>query len=262
MNQQEPLQILITGIPKTGSTALFHSIKNALPVNSICLFEPEDAVARFPGQNVEAILVKCFINFAEVYSQFNKKILIVRDPRDQVISQMLYRPFNIVTKKLITPDERMNNVLDKLLYLLREKEKHPGTISVKSLRELLLLDDGNKQQKLIKYNLEHPDHFIFRYEDYIDGNFTLINDYLGLNLGKVASVPQKRVVRSKSYGSWKDWFTREDVKHYRALFGNYMKTFGYDDDWELNPSQTIDPSMSYLYVEKLIDEAKNKSDIK
>jgi hypothetical protein len=90
---------------------------------------------------------------------------------------------------------------------------------------MLELENKSSHLKLLIYYHEHPEAFLFRYEDYVDSNFSRINDYLGLNLERVENVPQKRVVRSKSYGSWKDWFTQEDVRHYRMLFDVFMRNF-------------------------------------
>jgi len=251
--------ILVTGIPKTGSTALFHSIKNALPVNSLCLFEPDINTVRLPEKITEPILVKCFMDSARAYDHFNKKILLIRDPRDQVISQMLYRPFNIIVKKMVTPDVKLKALLEQVLSLLYQKEKDPASVSVREIRNLLKLESADMpQNKLIEYYQNHQDIFIFKYEDYVDGNLNELNKYLGLMLEQVDDVPQKRIIRSKSYGNWKDWFTPSDVNYYKSLFSPYMKSFGYNDNWNLNKKQLIDPAQGSLYLEKLIAETKIK----
>ena len=250
--------ILLTGNPKTGTTALFYSIKNALPQNSVCIFEPENSGARLPEKITVPVLVKCFMGLAQEYDHFNKKILITRDPRDQIISQMLYTPYNLITRKLITPEDKLERALDRAVQLLLQKEKNPAGVTIQEIRELMLLDIGiSPQEKLIDYHYHHPDIMVFRYEDYVDGNFDRLNKYLGLKIEKTDDVAEKRVIRSKSYGFWKDWFTPSDVDHYKARFGSYMKLFGYEDNWKINPLQTIDPSVSSHYVRNLIDEAKD-----
>jgi hypothetical protein len=72
---------------------------------------------------------------------------------------------------------------------------------------------------------------------------------------RVDDIPEKRVIRSKSYGNWKDWFTPSDVDFFRPLVIEYMQMFGYHDTWELNSNPYIDPSINSQYVMKLIEEA-------
>jgi len=38
----------------------------------------------------------------------------------------------------------------------------------------------------------------------------------------------------------------------------FMKRFGYHDDWKLNRDQRIDPKTGSLYIEKVIAEARLK----
>jgi hypothetical protein len=248
--------ILVTGFPKTGTTAVYHSIREALPVNAFCLFEPEHRNLKLPDKIETPVLVKSFISSSEAYDYFEKKILIIRDPRDQIISQMLYRPYNIITQNLVEPGEKIKPVLREMLELLHQKELEPGSVSVKDIRKLLNLEmSGHYGKIMIEYYKKRPLLFVYKYEDYIDGNLKHLNKYLGLEVKKVVDVPEKRVVRSKTYGNWKDWFTKADVDYYHEIFHDYMETFGYDDDWELNPSPYIDPQLSSGYVSSLIKEA-------
>lgn len=249
--------ILVTGNPKTGTTAVYYSIKEVLPAESICLFEPENRNLQLPEIITSPVLVKSFVPFSKAYDHFNKKILIIRDPRDRIISQMLYRPYNIMLDKFITNEEMYERMLQEMLKLLHQKEKDPGSVSVKDIRILLNLEPlDNLNEKLMEYYQNRPDVFVYKYEDHIEGKLINLSQYLGFAVKKIEDVPEKRVIRSKSYGSWRDWFTPADVAYYRPIFDNFMHMFGYDDPWELNANPGIDPSISSRYVIKLIEEAK------
>lgn len=247
-------KILITGIPKTGSTALFYSIKKALPKTAICFFEPETTPGvQIPERVSEDLLVKSFIPTARtgVYDSFSKRVLIVRDPRDQMISQMLYRPFNLVRKGL-APQQ----MVDELLWMLREKVKNPESIPVRKIHELVIGTHAcEPYNQLLAYYRGHREHFVFKYEDYVRGNLDHLGDYLGLRVMKDDEVPITRVVRTKSFGSWRRWFTVSDVQYYKKGFQDFYDTFEYGEDWRLESCQEINPSESYLYVERLISEA-------
>jgi hypothetical protein len=81
-DQKGNLRVMVTGKPKTGSTAVYHSIRKALPSKSTCLFEPENRALQLPEVISAPVLVKSFIPASQAYDYFDKKILIIRDPRD------------------------------------------------------------------------------------------------------------------------------------------------------------------------------------
>ena len=67
-------------------------------------------------------------------------------------------------------------------------------------------------------------------------------------------VPSKveRVVRTKSYGHWRDWFTEEDVEIYKPLFKDYIEMMGYDmNDWKLNKNPSLSPDLGSEYMQKI-----------
>ena len=84
------MKILIAGAPKTGTTALFYRIKNSLDGGVREMFEPRGYVAE-PGDGACHVLAKVLLDplidlDMESFSSFEKKIGIVRDPRDRLIS--------------------------------------------------------------------------------------------------------------------------------------------------------------------------------
>lgn len=254
---KKPTRILVTGNPKTGTTALYHSIRYALPENKLCYFEPENRNIELVDAPDKYLLVKSFVPVSSRYDDFDKKILIVRDPRDHLISSMLYSPYNIALTGLREKPDETEALLGEILRLLRKKEADPGSVAVTEIMALMGMGRNGRQfDQIIHYYLERPDLFVFRYEDYVDGHFDPINEYLGLKLDVAEKVPETRVVRSKSYGNWKDWMLPGDIEKYRENFKEYMVLFGYADDWQLSGSPVIDPALSSGYVEKLISDAK------
>jgi len=65
-------RILITGIGKSGSTALFYSILKALPDCTIQLFEPDNIKKTLPSDTPPPALIKSFIPYSENFSFFEK----------------------------------------------------------------------------------------------------------------------------------------------------------------------------------------------
>jgi hypothetical protein len=98
------------------------------------------------------------------------------------------------------------------------------------------------------------DWFLFKYEQMIDNKFDDLNNYLGFEVQKESQVPEAygKVVRKKSYGDWRHWFTTEDVGLFKPAYLPYMQLIGYDcDDWEPSANPVIDPDYSSKYMQSL-----------
>jgi hypothetical protein len=249
--------ILLTGMPKTGTTILYHSIRKAMPGNTICFFEPEHKNKLVPAGLHQPALVKSFIPYSLNFDHFQKKILITRDPRDHLISTLLYAPFNIVSLVRFGSEEKSEEYLVTLLGLLRKKEADPSSVTVREIQALYSRWPAEGYgAALIEYSNQRPEMFLSRYEDIIDNKLDALEKFIGFKFNKADDVPEKWVVRSKAYGNWKDWFTPEDIEYYRPHYKPFMDRFGYVDDWKLNDPQHIDPKISSEYVVNLVTQAR------
>ena len=89
------MKIVIAGLPKSGTTALFYKIKNSLPRNAKGLFEPFKYIPNPEDEKFDLVAKILFWpNRLEAdydsWGCFDKKIMIIRDPRDRYISEFLY----------------------------------------------------------------------------------------------------------------------------------------------------------------------------
>lgn len=263
------MKIVIVGMARSGTTALFYKTKNSLNTNIKCLFEPKD-YKYLPLK--EDILIKILIggeNWKNVdYNQFNnfdKKILIIRDPRDRIISELLY---NIRHTKFYNEDK-----IKDFISALVKKENKSDSLSVLELFKLREKLDGkdssnNSIKKYItnliteelKFHKKHPDYFIIKYEDFIDGKLDNLEKYLGFKLKGEAKVEgiYKRVERTKSYGDWKNWFSKEDIAFFKPLFSEYMKKYSYENDWKINKKQIILPKHCSEYAKMIVQEKEEE----
>src|SRR5437763_8059030 len=124
------MKIVIAGLPKTGTTRIFYKIRNSLedPVRE--MFEPSSYEPE-PADTEQSVLAKKLIapkHVAELtsFEGFDKKIAIVRDPRDWVISMLLYDVFSL-------PIHENPEAIRQILDLLRRKEEIPSAVSVLEL---------------------------------------------------------------------------------------------------------------------------------
>ncbi len=88
------MKLVIAGLGKSSTTALFYKLLEIFENPPLTLFEPGEYLAE-PGNR--HVLAKVLIdppgkvNFTS-FAGFDRKIHIVRDPRDNLISRLLYRP--------------------------------------------------------------------------------------------------------------------------------------------------------------------------
>jgi hypothetical protein len=260
-----PPKIEIVGNAKTGTTGVFNSIRvplRARDPRTLLLFEPRSSSLYRLGRHPMPfpVLVKAMANKNKMkvaYDAFTHHILIARDPRDTLVSHLLYLPLQPYAVRNARPAS-----LDQFLAALETKEADPASRSLRSLFELAItLMHGDKDWTWEKYAgrfdvLERlsdtNDWFVLTYEDFTDNRLEPLSAYVELDLAPV--VPERiedmngHVLRSATYGDWRHWFTPEDVEFFRPLFKSYMGTFGYDDDWALAPEPTIDPATASGYV--------------
>ncbi len=255
------MNILIHGVGKTGTTALFYTIRKALSGPVTEFFEPAslefDADPQDPHRHVLAkVLLRETVPVP--YERFPWKIMTVRDPRDILISRLLYLSWHAAFR---TDRECMN----AYLALLRAKERDPASIPLKDLfssfaafqrqhpyREYLQVLTGlSRQQELLA---SRSDFFVQRYEEFVDGRLEKLTRYLGgLDLNGRAEVHPDvaRVARRKGYGDWRHWMTPGDVAFFRPMLAPSLRELGYEDDWELASVPTIDPRYCSEYAASL-----------
>lgn len=93
-------KIVVMGLGRTGTTALFFTLKQAMAADTYCLFEPRSFVA--PPGHTPHVLAKVLIGHnrdvdISGFQDFDKKLFLIRDPRDTLVSRVLYDSYNETT---------------------------------------------------------------------------------------------------------------------------------------------------------------------
>lgn len=258
------MKILILGLPKSGTTALFFKLKPILPATGWCLFEPR----RFepPSWPELDVLAKILIGDPDdfdypSFDAFQKRILIVRDPRDHLVSRLLYRA-------CADPDFRRDDTKVKAFAeAIREKETTPRSVSILDLidRYNWLRDEGRVlpttgiprswaigcYPRALAFHHNDERLYLYTYEEFVTGNYRGIEQYLGCALPQGdALVPEQydHVRRTKRSGDWRHWFTEEDVNFFRPHLLPYMRAYGYADEWKLAEQPHIAPEHASGFV--------------
>jgi hypothetical protein len=274
------MKILIYGQAKTGTTILYFKIRAAIEkkfpnVNFTYAMEPKDIEVKgetrefvffSPKKNqqfAEYMVVKALlpnhnnvgfpIALAKNF-EADKKILIIRDPRDRWISSFFYRWYQ---QSKTQPEE-----FQKKVRLIQLKEQNPDLLPMFALHSFDLEAQQNmisNQRQLMQSLLEFKAYakangwHIFKYEDLIDNNFAGLNEFLGLEISD-GEVPEqlKRVTRSKAANNWRIWFTEDDVPVFKQIFQEYLTPLGYDaEDWALTKVDKINAEHGSAYMRSL-----------
>lgn len=261
-----PPRILILSHGKSGSTGLYFKIKNSLEACA-GIFEPLDFSAVAPHlETPQPLLAKALLpdagGFLEpLLAAFPTRILLVRDPRDVLVSALLYTgAYALLWHK---PEAEIHAALA----LLQSKQAQPRSVSLSELFPALwggnaleaVCQDSRAISRLFIELADRPGFCVCRYEDFISGNLAGLERYLGFSLAGSADVAEdyQRVVRTRGSGAWRDWFTAEDVVVFQPLLRDYMQRFGYDcEDWALAATPHIEPRHAAEYVHKLIAERR------
>jgi len=254
--------ILIYGQQKTGTTGMYNTVKQALAPMSddyFFFFEPTKATQirtirkADPRLAVMAKVMAHRISDRFPINSFQRRVMMFRDPRDTLISNLLFKPLVRGTIGI----EMANH--ERFIEALEAKEAYPASISVNELIELGVslgyrhggADHVRKvHHDLIRVGVDHDFHQL-SYERFVDGDLDDASEYLGLTLRPVSSTSSTwldHISRSREYGAWRHWFTPADVDHYRPVYAEFLDHFGYGDEWDLAERPHIDPSTSSAHV--------------
>lgn len=277
------MKTVIFGLAKSGTTALFYILKRSLPAHTVFMFEPSS----FDLRVLRKIPIRSFLKGtrefnvlakvlpfrpndpvdADSFCHFDKQILIVRDPRDRLISRLLY---GVYESTFYDDDRKVSTFVETL----KRKESDSSSVSVIELLaafarlngEHFSLADWARSyrrtsiEKPLGFHEQHAALFLFKYEDMIDQRLKLLAQYLNLTLNGTASVAPElnRVMRTKNYGGWRDWFTTEDVEYLRPVLQSFLDRYYPGADWKLRASPSIDPEHGSLYIQRIVNERRAK----
>ena len=264
--------VLILALPKSGTTLMYQMVLNSWTGEGLGLFEPDFVNPPRPEEYVgRRVCSKVLLHQArgrEYYGPensdfFSRKIMLVRDPRDVLVSLFLYLFYH----STVFTDF---GSFARLMAALKAKEADPQSISFLDLIRLRDRLENNRfpgptlwtlgEMEFSRRVMEDHRHgfFLLKYEDLVDRRLSGLEDYLGFTLPATDEVDPryKRVERTKKYGDWRNWFLGEDVDFFRPRLKSYMEEFSFADDWDLPEDPVLSPAHGSEYVISLARRSK------
>lgn len=254
-------RICIIGLAKSGTSALYGSIKAKLPAPRRLMFEPSSVgelayvTERVNGNALTKLMFSTVNRFGYDPARFTHNVAIVRDPRDVIVSTILFS-FNRLSL--------LNNkaLYGQLVSLFEKKERDPRAVTMVELLEASGRGEGEAfRDRLVKQLQDYQDylsqgkHHIITFDDMIEGRFDAIDAYLGFALDK----PQRlegwisKISRKGESGDWMRWFCPEDVEFFKESLAPFMRAYGFSDNWDLEPNPVIEPEHCSQYIRRLAD---------
>jgi len=258
-------QVLIVGLNKSGTSILTYRIAQSLGTENI-FFEPEGLRALCDvGIHTEFFNHSSFVTKALFYPRrsdndldniatlYSKRIWIIRDVRDVLISAFFY----LWNQSHDQPLSLFEVALEKV----RRKEKEPQNHSFFDIASSVynIEEFCNATFGALAETVKHLDSswHVIKYEDLVDNKIAGLNSYLGFPVREVEQDNRstnvlKRVGRTKAYGNWRKWFNREDLQIFQPIFNPILRKLGYDEtDWDLRPEHKLSGEDGSEYMVKI-----------
>lgn len=245
------MKVAIAGLGKSGTSALAYKVAASLPGCRV-LFEPERR--RRWRESAPHTVAKVIINRPEhlcrsaAFEDYDRCIVLVRDPRDRLVSHALYSWYSPLPGAEDYPG---------FMRLLRAKEQDPQSVDFLALVSRTRVRDSYLDTLAFAADstirLQRSGWYRFFYEQMVAEQFVGLESYLGVSIQRQAEVPlrYRRVARSRRSGNWRYWFTAADVATLKPHLDPVLRSLGYPDDWQLADPPSLDPATGSDYVEKL-----------
>jgi hypothetical protein len=230
------MNYLVAGLAKSGTTILFSRMQQAITPDQITSLEPDrdeqlqEILSSSDGAHtLTKVLIGRVTSRNDVLKQFQRHVVIHRDPRDQFISMLLYLFYDF---QLSGDSKGFDQAHEALAY----KVKNPEACSTIELYNLIaklvgrapigVFDNLHREQR--NY-IETFSPSLLRYEDFLDNKVQAIEEYLGLELNNQAEVPEEyqRVARSRGYGNWRCWLNDSDLAYINEQWGDTIESLNY-----------------------------------
>jgi hypothetical protein len=270
------MKILILGTGKTGTTVMVYKVAGGLPnCRAFSGGHPgkyigdyENAVYKHTYEERKGKSFEVFKDHLEK-EHYDRKIWMARDPRDAAVSRMLYRWHGGFKGQKKQYEAHLDLVL--------KKEKDPQSVAFYEIcrysghdgwprtGEEVVEEERFRYEQMLKFVAElGNDWFFFTFEDMVANKVEDLNQYLGFEIQSNAEVPSSsgkaKVIRKKTSGDWRHWFTAEDSELFKPALTPYMDFIGYDmNDWAPESNPVIEPEYASLYMQNLVRKAAKNS---
>ncbi len=275
--------VLVLGRGKTGTTFIAKSIEAACPVPPVrFVMEPRSRrvidAASDASATATVVMKTLFGHWRKKAGRlealvegrfgpaFHARIAIVRDPRDELISRLMFRPHGFLWRDKAGPRE-----VEAWARVLEAREADPTMTFLevcRRFREVFGIDTLKTLRQLGRRGVDYADFLaahqsrlvVLRYEDAVADDFSSVEPALGWPVATTSALGgfgQTR--RSRAANNWMKWFQPSDLDLVRDELGGVCRRLGYDD-WTIpgDLDRRIDPEHHSAYARSLVRDYRRK----
>jgi hypothetical protein len=252
---------------KSGSTALFQAIRSRMPDDVLEIFEPE-ALPISSWSHDKHVLLKLIpwnnlelTSWKQGFQQFDHRLVLVRDPRDILLSGIFFLPQN-EHFGLWDQDEQLNALIKNLKAKMEQPSSRPVLSGLLPGIPLSSLSSFFGAFWTLREQIDNGCRPVF-YDDVIADDLD--------GLWRELDLPEKplrtdnrwgHVPRSKATGNWRRWFTETDVAELRPLLDPILEAFPeMDPNWDLAKSPLLTPAESIDYIVKTVNMTRRRLNV-
>lgn len=263
--KKKGLKVGILAMAKSGSTALFQAIRTRMSGDVLEDFEPRTVDARRRYAREQQVLVKLLPfgqdnagDWAEGFQNFDHRLVLVRDPRDLILSGLFFEP-QATDGTMWNDDDRLNALIRQLISKIEEPQRHDmfgGVMeNFSAPRFAHIADPYRKLQQQIGTGAR-----LIRYDDLVNNNLDSLWKDLRLPREPLAADHRwGHVPRTKASGNWRRWYTEADVAALRPLVDPVLQMFEWmDPNWDLAQSPEPNPEESIDYIIRTVNLSRRR----
>jgi len=255
--------VLVIGRAKTGTTVLARSIAAAFDPPARYLSEPRSPEAAAEGRGAGRRVVKVIHehwggdDLAGLVADdaFAARLAIVRDPRDEYLSRVLFQ-----ARREIWSGRAGRREMARWADVWRRKERDPSISFAEIGARYAAIFDADDPAKGYRWFakgvrtyldwLEGADVSSVCYEDFASGDFEAVSEAVGRPVSTAGDLGEQWYTkRSAASGEWRKVFALGDLGALMEATGEVVERAGYDD-WTLDATP-LDPAHYSGYVESL-----------
>jgi len=263
--KKKGLKVCILAMAKSGSTALFQAIRTRMSGEVVERFEPKtlDDVRGYKRE--QQVLTKVMPlsrddagNWEEGFRHFDHRLVLVRDPRDLILSGMFFKPQG-EKSTLWHDDDQLDGLIRRLKMKIDAPEAHNmfGEVmdDFSANRSAKIATNYQKLQEQIRDGGR-----LIMYDDLVTGNLDSLWQDLRLPREPLKSDNRwNHVPRTKASGNWRRWIRAADVATLRPHVDPVLQMFeGLDQNWDLAKSPLLTPAESIDYIVKTVNMTRRR----
>ena len=253
-------QFLVYGSYKSGTTALFQAIRSRMQGDVLECFEPTSPKVFAEWTQGDHICAKFIAPMAADWSALTQRLqdlkllVLVRDPRDILVSHLFFRP-QLLELSFWRDEQALRTLANRLEAKCAQPSKHNLLDIFADLLPLRYIQSHFQDVFQALRLAIDAGGFLVRYEDFLADPNGSVYKPMGLPSESLRSDHRwSHVPRTRGAENWRRWLTAQDVAVLRPMLDPVLAAWPHlDKNWGLVEHPILTREESVLYIQKTVN---------